>query len=66
MEFNKYETDRTGRIRLDRTLLTAMSCRSAGMPCTVDEHGQDNKIRCVPAGGTRSEHRLDIVHGRTD
>ena len=37
-------------------------CRSIGMLCMVDEHGQDNKILCVPAADSRQEHLRDIIH----
>ena len=95
---NKYEMDqKTGRIRLDRTLFTATSypadygfiegtmvpdgdaldamvlveqptfpvpdlLPSDAMFRMVDEHGQDDKVLCVPAADTRQEHLRDIIH----
>ncbi len=35
-------------------------CRPIGMLCMVDEHGQDDKVLCVPAGDTRKEHLRDV------
>lgn len=36
-------------------------CRPIGMFRMVDEHGQDDKVLCVPSGDTRLEHLRDIV-----
>lgn len=37
-------------------------CRAIGMLRMVDEHGQDDKILCVPARDSRQEHLRDIIH----
>ncbi|MBV9142347.1 MAG: inorganic diphosphatase [Pseudonocardiales bacterium] len=37
-------------------------CRPIGMFRMSDEHGQDDKVLCVPAADTRQEHLRDIDH----
>ena len=36
--------------------------RPIGMFRMRDEHGQDDKVLCVPAADTRQEHLRDIIH----
>lgn len=40
----------------------AIRCRPSGMFRMTDEHGQDDKVLCVPAADTRHGHLRDINH----